>query len=55
MATPDPKRVAATFTRTARPTRPKKSKPPRIGIPTTSAMTVTSVPVVVTRTREAIA
>jgi hypothetical protein len=55
IATPDPKSVAATFTRTASPIRPKRSKPPLMGIPVSSARTVTSAPVVVTRTSEAIA
>jgi hypothetical protein len=38
----------------ARARRPKKSKPPLIGIPVTSAITVTSVPVMAARTIEAI-
>jgi hypothetical protein len=37
----------------ARATRPKKSKPPLMGIPVTSAIAVTSTPVMVARTIEA--
>jgi hypothetical protein len=37
----------------ARATRPKKSKPPLMGIPVTSAITVTIIPVKAARTIEA--
>jgi hypothetical protein len=53
IATPAPKRVAARFTRTANPIRPKKSKPPLMGMPTRSAKAVTSTPVTVTRASDA--
>src|SRR5215203_206536 len=53
IATPAPKRVAATLTSRANPTSPKRSTPPLTRIPASSAMTVTTVPVTVARTREA--
>ena len=53
IAMPAPKSVAAMLARTARAIRPKKSNPPVIGMPVTSASTVTSVPVIKARTSEA--